>query len=124
MTRVQVLPAEESSGSAPQAEIRIERWTAEEKVVRVTSRELLRVGLRLVDYPAWRVEVNHSAVRPQHAETNGEIILPLTPGTWRITAKFVRTPDRTLGSAISLLSVLTLLALLNAGGLRLLSASP
>jgi len=48
----------------------------------------------------------------------------LTPGTQRITAKFVRTPDRTLGSAISLLGVLTLLALLNAGGVRLLSASP
>jgi uncharacterized membrane protein len=124
MTRVQVLPVEESSGSAPQAEIRIERWTAEEKVLRVTSREPLRVGLRLLDYPAWRVEVNHKAVRPQHAETNGEMILALTPGTELITARFVRTPDRTLGSAVSLLSVLTLLALLNASGLRLLSASP
>jgi len=124
MARVQVLPAEESSGSTPDAEIHIERWTAEEKVVRVTSREPLRVGLRLLDYPAWRVEANHKAVRPQHAETNGEMILTLPPGTWRITAQFVRTPDRTLGDAISLLAVLTLLALLNAGGLRLLSASP
>jgi hypothetical protein len=68
--------------------------------------------------------VNRKAVTPEHAETNGEMIVPLTPGTWRITAKFVRTPDRTLGSAISLLGVLTLLALLNAGGVRLLSASP
>jgi hypothetical protein len=123
-SRVQVLPAEESGGNAPQAEIRIERWTAEERVVRVTSNERLRVGLRLLDYPAWHVEVNRKAVTPEHAETNGEMIVPLTPGTWRITAKFVRTPDRTLGSAISLLGVLTLLALLNAGGVRLLSASP
>jgi len=29
--RVKVLPAEESGGSAPKAEIHIERWTAEEK---------------------------------------------------------------------------------------------
>jgi hypothetical protein len=122
--RVQVLPAEESGGSAPNAEIHIERWTAEEKILRVTSREPLRVGLRLLDYPAWRVEVNGKAVRPEHAETNGEMILTLTPGTERITARFARTPDRKLGSAISLLAVLTLLALLNAGGLRLLSASP
>src|SRR5229473_1833725 len=122
--RVQVLPAEESGGSAPNAEVHIERWTAEERVLRVTSREPLRVGLRLLDYPAWRVEVDHKAVTPQHAETNGEMILALTPGTQRITAKFVRTPDRKLGSAVSLLSALTLLALLNAGGLRLLSASP
>jgi hypothetical protein len=122
--RVQVLPAEESGGSAPKAEIQIERWTAEEKDLRVASREPLRVGLRLLNYPAWRVEVNGKAATPQRAETNGEMILKLTPGAWRITAKFVRTPDRTLGDAISLLSVLTLLALLNAGGLRLLSASP
>ncbi len=122
--RVQVLPAEESGGSAPKAEIQIERWTAEEKDLRVASREPLRVGLRLLNYPAWRVEVNGKAATPERAETNGEMILKLTPGAWRITAKFVRTPDRTLGDAISLLSVLTLLALLNAGGLRLLSASP
>jgi len=122
--RVQILPADDSGGSAPNAELRIERWTAEEKVLRVTSREPLRVGLRLLDYPAWRVEVDHKAVTLQHAETNGEMILALTPGTQRITAKFVRTPDRKLGSAVSLLSALTLLALLNAGGLRLLSASP
>ncbi len=122
--RAQILPADDSGGSAPNAELRIERWTAEEKVLRVTSHEPLRVGLRLLDYPAWRVEVDHKAVTLQHAETNGEMILALTPGTQRITAKFVRTPDRKLGSAVSLLSALTLLALLNAGGLRLLSASP
>ena len=122
--RVQVLPAEESGGRAPQAEIRIERWTAEERVARVVSTEPVRVALRLLDYPAWHVEVNRRPVRPEHAENNGEMIVALTPGTERITAKFVRTPDRTLGSTISLLGVLTLLALLNAGGVRLLSASP
>src|SRR5947207_4631981 len=47
--RVQVLPAEESGGRAPQAEIRIERWTADEGVVRVNSNEPVRVGLRLLD---------------------------------------------------------------------------
>jgi hypothetical protein len=70
------------------------------------------------------VEVNGKAVTPGHAETNDEIILVLAPGTERIMAKFVRTPDRTLGDVISLMALLTLLALLNAGGLRLLSASP
>jgi len=124
MARVQVLPADESGGSAPQAEIRIERWTAEERVLRVTSREPLRVGLRVLHYPAWRVEVNHKAVMPEHAETNGEMIVPLSAGTERVTVKFARTPDRKVGIAISWVAVLTLLALLNAGGMRLLSASP
>jgi tryptophan-rich sensory protein len=122
--RVQILPADDSEASAPKAEVRIVRWSAEEKDLRVASREPLRVGLRLLNYPAWRVEVNGKAVTPQRPELSGQMILPLAPGTQRITAKFVRTPDRTLGSVISLLGVLTLLALLNAGGLRLLSASP
>ncbi len=124
MPRAQVLPAEESDGSAPQAEIRIERWTAEERDFQVASHEPLRLAVRLLDYPAWRVEVNGNAVTPQHAETNGEMILPLSAGRERITVRLVRTPDRKVGIAISLLSALTLLALLNAGGLRLLSASP
>src|ERR1700687_1770913 len=122
--RVQGLTAEESEGSAPKGEIHIERWTAEEKDLRVASREPLRVGLRLLNYPAWRVQVNGKAVTTQRAESNGQMILSLSAGTQRITAKFVRTPDRKLGIAISVLGVLTLLALLNAGGMRLLSASP
>ena len=121
--RVQILPAEESPGGAPKAEVQIERWSAEEKELRVTSREPMRVALRLLDYPAWRVEVNGKAVTPQHAEMSGQMILLLSPGTQRVTAKFVRTPDRTLGIAVSVMGVLALLALFNAGGQRLLSAS-
>ena len=82
------------------------------------------MGLRLLNYPAWHVEVNGKTVTPQQAETNGQMVLLLPAGTQRITAKLVRTPDRKLGIAISVLAALLLLALLNAGGLRLLSASP
>jgi hypothetical protein len=122
--RAQVLPAEESGGNAPQAQIRIERWTAEERNLRITSNEPVRVGLRLLYYPAWRVEVNGKAVAAQRAEANGQMILSLSAGTERITARFVRTADRKLGIAISVVAMLALLALLNAGGMRLLSASP
>jgi len=122
--RVKILPAEGPQGSAPKPEVHISRWTAEEKELRVLSREPLRVGLRLLDYPAWRVELNGKAVMPQRAETNGQMILPLSAGEQRITVKFVRTPDRKLGCAVSVVALLTLLALLNAGGMRLLSASP
>jgi hypothetical protein len=122
--RVQILPAGESEGKTPQAEIHFARWTAEERDLRVTSNEPLRMGLRLLNYPAWRVEVNGKAVTPRRVETDGSMVLPLPAGTERITARFVRTADRKVGMAISVLAVLTLLALLNAGGLRLLSASP
>src|SRR5712664_4207856 len=121
--RVQILPAEDSGSSPPKAEIRIARWRAEEKDLRILSAEPVRVALRLLNYPAWHVEVNGKAVTPQHAESSGQMILSLTAGTQRITARFVRTPDRKVGIAISWAAVLILLALLNAGGVRLLSAS-
>ncbi len=130
--RVQILPAEEleasapseSAGGASRMEIPLDRWTAEEKEFRVASLVSLRVKLRVLDYPAWRVEVNGQTVRPEHAETTAQMVLVLQSGWNHVRVSFVRTPDRKVGSAISLLSVLTLLALLNAGGLRLLSASP
>ncbi|HKV60559.1 MAG TPA: hypothetical protein VJO16_01485 [Candidatus Acidoferrum sp.] len=122
--RFEILPAEETAVTTPQAEVRIERWTAEEKDLRVTSKEPLRLAVRLLNYPAWLLEVNGKAVTPRNAETDGSMVLPLPAGTERITAKFVRTVDRKLGIVISLIAVLILLALLNAGGVRLLSASP
>ena len=122
--RVQILPAMESQGGASKAQIHIERWNAENREFQVTSREPVRVALRLLYYPAWRVEVNGKAVTVQRAEASAQIILSLAPGTQRVTARFVRTPDRTLGIAISVVALLTLLALFNAGGTRLLSASP
>jgi hypothetical protein len=122
--RVEILPAEATGQHTPEAEVRILRWTAEERDLQVTSGEPLRVALRLMDYPAWRVEVNGKLVTPQRAEGTAQMILPLAPGAQRVTARFVRTPDRTIGIAISVLVLLTLLALLNAGGARLLSASP
>jgi hypothetical protein len=122
--RVEILPAQESDGSTPNAQVRVVRWSAEERELRVTSDEPVRVALRLLDYPAWRVEVNGKTVTPQHAENTDQMILVLPAGTQRITVRFVRTADRSLGIAISVLGVLTLLALFNAGGLRLLSASP
>jgi hypothetical protein len=122
--RVEILPAKESEEHTPEAEVRIVRWTAEQRELRVTSREQLRVGLRLLNYPGWRVEVNGISVTPQRAATSAQMILTLAAGTQRVTARFVRTPDRTLGIAISVIALLILLALLNAGGVRILSASP
>jgi len=125
---VKILPAEASEQSEASAnrkvEVHVERWNAEERELTVTSSETVRLALRLLDYPAWRVEVNGKPVRPEHVETTDQMILLISPGTQRITAKFVRTPDRTVGTAISILALLVLLGLFNAGGVRLLSASP
>jgi hypothetical protein len=122
--RVEVLPVEDSDKHTPEANVRIVRWTAEKRELQVKSNEPLRVALRLLNYPAWHVEVNGKPVTPTHPDGTEQMILPLSPGTQLITATFVHTPDRKVGLAISLLALLTLLGLFNAGGLRLLSASP
>jgi hypothetical protein len=122
--RVAILPDDESGGAAPRAEVHVLRWGAEARELQVSSPKPVRVALRLLDYPAWRVEVNGKVVTPQHAETNGEMILGLPAGTQHIAIKFVRTPDRILGIFISVAGLLATLALFNAGGQRLLSASP
>ena len=51
---VQILPAKGAQSSAAKTQIRIVRWTAEEKELSVTSPEPLRLAIRLLDYPAWR----------------------------------------------------------------------
>jgi hypothetical protein len=122
--RVAILPDDESGGAAPRAEVRVLRWNAEVRDLQVSSQKPVRVTLRLLDYPAWRAEVNGKVATPQHAETSGQMILRLPAGTQHITLKFVRTPDRILGIFVSAAGLLALLALFNAGGQRLLSASP
>lgn len=122
--RIAILPAEEEGGAAPRAEVHILRWSAEERELQVSSPKPVRVALRLVDYPAWHVEVNGAVATPQHAETSGQMMLRLPAGTQHIVVKFVRTPDRILGIFVSVAGLLALLALFNAGGQRLLSASP
>jgi len=56
------------------AEIRIARWTAEEKDLRVTSNERLRVVLRLLNYPAWRVSERQGSDAAARNELSGQMI--------------------------------------------------
>jgi hypothetical protein len=122
--RVEILPAEEAAGAAPKAQVHVVRWSAEVRELQVSSQKPVRVALRLLNYPAWRVEVNGAVVTPQQGETTGQMILRLPGGTQQIVVKLVRTPDRILGILVSVGGLLALLALFNAGGQRLLSASP
>jgi hypothetical protein len=103
--RVQILAAEGSEASPPKAEIRIERWTAEGRYLTVTSPRRLKLAIRLLDYPAWRVEVNGYPLTPEFPEGTAQIILPLPAGTEQIDMNFRRTPDRTFGNALSLIGL-------------------
>jgi hypothetical protein len=116
----QLLPTEDGERQAPEAKstppnIRVERWTPEDKTVLVESTRPTRLALRLLDYPAWRFEVNGRKIRPEHTEDSGQVIMNLPRGSSRITARFTRTPDRTIGAIVSFLSVVIAIFLVGFG---------
>jgi hypothetical protein len=94
------------------ATILVERWTATEKRLRVRSRKPARLALRLLNYPAWRVEVNGARVLPGSAADSGQMVLELASGESRVSARLVRTGDRTLGGVVSLVSLFASFVLL------------
>ena len=89
--------------------IRVERWSPEDKEVSVNSREPFFLGLRLLNYPAWRAEVNGAAVTPRGGDDYNQMIVPVPAGDSHVRVRFVRTWDRTLGGGLSLAAAFFLL---------------
>jgi 6-pyruvoyl-tetrahydropterin synthase related domain len=101
-----VLHSDSADSSAPQVHLEIQRWTAEEKEIRVNAPSEARVALRLLNYPAWRVTVNGKPISPERMEDVNQMVVPVRSGDSVITVEFVRTRDRKLGNAISAASAL------------------
>ena len=100
--RVSVLP---EGGTAPQAQVHIERWRSEHKIFTVHSERPVTVVLRLMSYPAWKVSINGTPAVAQARPNTKEMAIEAPSGISRVDVHFTRTPDRTLGSAISLAAV-------------------
>jgi hypothetical protein len=112
LERVMVTPTPETEAELKSpAEITVQRWTAERKEMRITTRQPAVLKLRLLDYPAWRVEVNEGVVVPEQTGETDQITVPLAPGSSRVLVRFIRTPDRTIGGLISAASILIALLL-------------
>lgn len=110
--RVKVLSAAENLTTAD-ATVLIDRWFADDKQIRVTAREPVRLELRLLNYPAWEVQVNRKTVTPGQAPDTAQMVVDVPAGISRVTVRFTRTVDRTVGgivSATALLSVVGMLA--------------
>ncbi len=88
------------------ANIRMLDWSVQSKrfTAEVDRPEKLR--LRLFNYPAWRVEVNGVPIDAKSQPRTGEILVPLDTGISEVRVRFVRTPDRTLGGAVSIVTAL------------------
>ena len=102
-----------SNGAAaqPPAKVVVYAWTPEFREIHVSATHPVRLALRLVNYPAWRVEVNGAGVAPESADDTGQMVVELPAGESRVTVRFTRTRDRTIGGVFSLAS-LAILALL------------
>src|SRR5258707_1230203 len=116
--RALIVPLNEDAESqavnpaAPPPNIVIERWTPEDKIVRVESQRPARLALRLLNYPAWHVRVNGARIQPEQAEDSGQMIIPIPVGQSRLTAHSARTLDRTVGIILSVLALVIAAGLL------------
>ena len=83
----------------------VERWSPEHRVVKIVTGEPGRLALHLLNYPAWRVLLNGDSVPAQHPDGTQQMIIPIARGESEVQIDFTRTFDRTLGGAISVLSL-------------------
>jgi hypothetical protein len=109
--RVTLLRTTGNSAAGPDAKFHIERWSANLKELRINSKAPLRVALRLLNYPAWQVEVNDAVLNRQPREAS-QIIVPVPAGQSHVVVRFIRTPDRTTGATLTAAALLTVVLLL------------
>jgi hypothetical protein len=101
-----VVDTDSTPGPNSIPKIHVDRWSPEDKEVSVSSREGFFLALRLLNYPAWRAEVNGAAVTPRRGDDFSQMIVPVPAGESHVRVRFTRTRDRTLGGSISLASLL------------------
>lgn len=92
--------------------LHVEEWGPESRAVALNTPRAVTLALKLVSYPAWRVEVNGRPVTVESRPQTAQMLLALPPGSSRVAAHFTRTPDRTIGGAISAATALLLSGLL------------
>jgi hypothetical protein len=84
------------------------KWSPNERHFVVQTTGTRNLIVRLFNYPAWKVFVNGKAIEAQTSDVTGLIIVPVQPGRNDVQLIFGSTPDRPIGGAISLISILVL----------------
>ncbi|MGH9503896.1 MAG: 6-pyruvoyl-tetrahydropterin synthase-related protein [Terriglobales bacterium] len=81
--------------------IRITQWGPESKLFDANVSQPGHLVLKLFNYPAWKVEVNHRAVATGMLDVTGQMVVPVEAGENRVRVTFTRTRDREIGGWIS-----------------------
>ena len=96
--------------SGDPAVIRIDRWGAQSKVFSANVARPEKLRIRLLNYPAWRVEVNGREITAGTQPVTGEILIPVDTGSNRVRLTFVQTEDRLIGDLVSAGTLLLVIA--------------
>jgi hypothetical protein len=101
-----------ADGRAPAANARVTHLHTGpyRKQLTVESSQPVEIVLRLMNYPAWRVEVNGRLITPHSDDPTGRMVIAVPAGRREVDLRFIRTPDRWLGDVLSLAALLFLCA--------------
>ena len=81
--------------------IRITEWAPESKSFSANLTQSGKLVLKLFNYPAWRVEVNHRPIQTGLLAVTGQMVIPVEAGDHQVQVTFARTRDREIGGLIS-----------------------
>lgn len=93
------------------AQIRIEKWGTERRLILTNTTSPGKLYLRLFNYPLWKAEVNGRVVPTETTPNTGQMVVPVAAGKNSVQITFVEGWDRLVGAGISALAILALLAL-------------
>jgi hypothetical protein len=116
---VELRPADDPDVSSAQGpplpgSVRIESWQPERKVFSVDIAMPERAALRLLNYPAWQIRINGQRAVSESDSGSAQMSVRLPAGTSRVDVSFGRTPDRTIGAALSVAAMLIWVVLMAA----------
>jgi uncharacterized membrane protein len=93
-----------------------ESWSAERKVFTAESPDAAMLAIRLINYPAWEVQVDGQETQPGSLPKTAQMIVPVPAGSHRVEITFRQTWDRVAGWILSALSGILLFAVRVLGG--------
>jgi hypothetical protein len=95
-----------TTASGQPSTVKIQTWTAENKLFTAESTGADILRLRLFNYPAWLAVVNEQPVTSSSQPDTGEILIPIAAGINRVHVHFAKTTDRLIGGVCSAGAVL------------------